>query len=526
MQKTNKKKMMIVCMVVSVLYVAYASTFTKQQVFDDFGDPIKGSSTIISETLPCTYKTPTIQDGSAEFKMIINDAGYVGLDISSKEWSGIPGGKYTSDTFTVTIRPDEGPDIVKRGVKISQASDLRWTVLWLGKIVSNLAGYKSVRIIVKNDNVTINLGTIDTFELEELYYDKTGFNEICRFIEKGDHPEALKLIDLIETQSPESYVYYGLADVKSNIHTSDSGSITKEPTCTECGTKTYYCTVCGGTLRTESIPAKGHIIDKGKVSTEPTCGATGTMAFYCTVCGSEVKTEPIQATGKHQFGKYDCLICGHPKYQIGDTGPAGGLIFYDCDADNDKGNEDGLRSSNCGWRYLEAARSDLRAIKGTPSIDPSASGYSKADIEYVFGYYCKKYNTSSLYVNGTTRYNANDCTSGGIGSGKRNTTLLVSAMGDSTYYINDAVNKKTGEYAARLCDILKYTYNGVVFDDWFLPSLSELYFVNKVANLNNDSYWSSTESDGSPGYIWALCYGEGRYIGAEYGLKVRPVRAF
>ena len=40
-------------------------------------------------------------------------------------------------------------------------------------------------------------------------------------------------------------------------------------------------------------------------------------------------------------------------YQVGDIGPAGGIIFYDCDADNDMGNPDGLDSSICGWRYLK-----------------------------------------------------------------------------------------------------------------------------------------------------------------------------
>ncbi len=44
---------------------------------------------------------------------------------------------------------------------------------------------------------------------------------------------------------------------------------------------------------------------------------------------------------------------------IGKTGPAGGIIFYDCDADNDSGNYDDLISSECGWRYLEAAPLDL-----------------------------------------------------------------------------------------------------------------------------------------------------------------------
>ena len=115
-------------------------------------------------------------------------------------------------------------------------------------------------------------------------------------------------------------------------HVWDNGKVTKEPTETETGIKTYTCTRCGET-KTETIPklthehsykavvtaptctekgytthtcacgdsyvdtyvdALGHAWDNGKVTKEPTETETGVKTFTCTRCG-ETKTEVIPA---------------------------------------------------------------------------------------------------------------------------------------------------------------------------------------------------------------------------------------
>lgn len=50
-----------------------------------------------------------------------------------------------------------------------------------------------------------------------------------------------------------------------HTHTWNAGVVTKEPTCTEAGVKTYTCTTCGATY-TEDIPAKGHNYNNGVCS--------------------------------------------------------------------------------------------------------------------------------------------------------------------------------------------------------------------------------------------------------------------
>ena len=117
-------------------------------------------------------------------------------------------------------------------------------------------------------------------------------------------------------------------------HVWDNGKVTKEPTETETGIKTYTCTLCGET-KTETIPklthehsykavvtaptctekgytthtcacgdsyvdtyvdALGHAWDNGKVTKPATETEDGVKTFTCTRCG-ETKTETIPATG-------------------------------------------------------------------------------------------------------------------------------------------------------------------------------------------------------------------------------------
>ena len=207
--------------------------------------------------------------------------------------------------------------------------------------------------------------------------------------------------------------------------------------------------------------------------------------------------------GQYNLGAIDFAELGpvlqtNTTYQIGDTGPAGGIIFYDCDADNASGNPDNLTSATCGWQYLEAAAEDV-------GLCP-------------FGYY--RPNGSNIAVGTLTT----------IGSGASNTAALVKAMGSETYSKSRG-SAKTTDYAAKLCATYVVTYDGVVYDDWYLPSKDELnlLYVNLqekgLGNFETSAYWSSSEYNG--GNSWLQYFYSGYqycYIGANKHY-VRPIRS-
>ena len=115
----------------------------------------------------------------------------------------------------------------------------------------------------------------------------------------------------------------------SHTHSWDSGVVTKQPTCTEAGTKTYTCTSCGKTKTTE-IAATGHQHTEIRNKKEATCKAEGyTGDTYCTDCETKVssgqaipKTDhtwdngkvTTEATCEHTGARtYICSVCGETK---------------------------------------------------------------------------------------------------------------------------------------------------------------------------------------------------------------------
>ena len=86
-------------------------------------------------------------------------------------------------------------------------------------------------------------------------------------------------------------------------HTFGTWTTTKNATCTQVGTKSRKCTVCGKT-ETQTIAKTGHksVTDKAIPATCTTDGKT--EGSHCSVCGAVIKAqETIKATG-HKFGNW------------------------------------------------------------------------------------------------------------------------------------------------------------------------------------------------------------------------------
>ena len=96
-----------------------------------------------------------------------------------------------------------------------------------------------------------------------------------------------------QNYSSNSSAYFRCNRETAHEHSYDA--VVTAPTCTEKGYTTHTC-ACGDSYVDTYVDALGHAWDSGKVTKEPTETETGVKTFTCTRCG-ETRTETIPATG-------------------------------------------------------------------------------------------------------------------------------------------------------------------------------------------------------------------------------------
>jgi len=187
------------------------------------------------------------------------------------------------------------------------------------------------------------------------------------------------------------------------------------------------------------------------------------------------------------------------EYAIGDTGPGGGIIFYYSAA----GFTVEMVNSRDNYtaHYLEVAPAN--AI-----IAQNGGTQSAVGVGFQWGLF------DTLVSGVTTTDSATSQAANKIGNGRKDTALIVAALGSE-------------KRIAKLCANL--TYGGK--NDWFLPSIGELKELYKQKNLpgidaKNDTSWSSTQASDSKawrmlssGRTEAMDKGAGAFI-------TRAIRAF
>jgi len=293
--------------------------------------------------------------------------------------------------------------------------------------------------------------------------------------------------------------------------------ITKHLTCLENGDRERECNRTGCSVKeieddTDNLPAYGlhHY-----TTTPPTC-TTASVPHNCGrqlqnstgnyICGNHNPETPAPALGhEHGTSGTGSLICKRDhcdhQYAIGDTGPAGGIIFYVAASGL---TVQGYGSSGDNGYFAEYTAYYLEAAPANET-----KSYWQSSV----------FNENTL-IDGITTWGTTAARNAGlaasIGVGRKDTQTIV----------NSAAFAELSGTAAQRC--ASKTLNG--FTDWFLPSLGELnemYKANGQTGIPTTEYFWSSSQD-SIYYAWDQHLGGGAQSnrGKHADEFVRAIRAF
>ena len=278
-------------------------------------------------------------------------------------------------------------------------------------------------------------------------------------------------------------------------HSWDAGVITKEPTESETGLKTYTCTACAET-KTEEIPAGGHIHTYTDVVTAPTCTEKGYTTHTCA-CGDSYVDSYVEPTG-----------------HIGGT-EIKGVVEATCTEDGYSGD---TYCKTCGAKL---AAGTVVAAKGhnyvNTEINPS---YTKPGYAGVVCEYCHDVQNAEeiapLGLPTPTVKGSNDPATGGA-------LLTWEADGEADYYEIYRATKTKGKYT--LVDtvteaeaVLKisvgksyyYKVKAVCETDAALSSGQSKY-VKVTGKLAQPTVTVTTNTSGKPVLKWNKVSGAKKY---------------
>lgn len=190
-------------------------------------------------------------------------------------------------------------------------------------------------------------------------------------------------------------------------------------------------------------------------------------------------TYTIRAEDRKTERDYEVSVTVKTNYAIGETGPGGGIVFY-------QDMNDGFPS----WTYLEAAPPDWM-----PGGDPNAAWGAQEGIPGLAGIESSANLAEEL------------------GKGKANTEAIAAQYSGM-------------EYAANLC----IGYTGGSKNDWFLPSAEELklMYQNKdaIGGLKKSHYWSSSPRNHNEAWLVSFNSGNQSTVDKSSAWRVRPIRSF
>ena len=216
--------------------------------------------------------------------------------------------------------------------------------------------------------------------------------------------------------------------------TFDAGKVTKQPSCTRAGEKTYTCTVCGKT-KVEAIAMTEHVWDNKTVKASPQ--KNGYTAKVCKNCNKETDRKEISAPAAVELSKelysYNGKAC-KPSVKVKDA--AGGEVAaanYDVTYTNNKNIGDAKVTVAFKGEHYEGSLTKTFTI-ASPQSKVSKAKAAKKSITVTWKK--QKKNVSGYQIQYSTSKKFDKAVKTKTVKGTKKTSLTISKLkAKKTYYV-------------------------------------------------------------------------------------------
>ena len=218
----------------------------------------------------------------------------------------VSGGSSETQTLSMQANPDNDKEVCYKGVQLTASCFIG--VAEIAKDGSTSTSYGALTGDT-DSSIAQSYGTAAMIKIAgtyDVYFDTT--------------EKTIRLVSVSGGSCEEGACEY------------DDGVVTKPPTHTEKGVRTYTCTICGGTKDEPIDKTPGHEFgdwtpdrendnkhvheckcgevetgdcdfNDGEITKEPTHTEEGVKTYTCTICG-RTKDEPVDKTPGHEFGDW------------------------------------------------------------------------------------------------------------------------------------------------------------------------------------------------------------------------------
>ena len=242
------------------------------------------------------YDSCAAEPESVEFQYSLNGSDYYTIGYTSELVQSANLGAQYSYTFDSVINP------VALRIVFTQQNGTSGTncVAVIEAEMMTYAGEVEYNSSAQLSSITVNGTPLEGFDAERLEYTASG-SVVAATSDQNAGITVLPVLGnvvrilTISEDSSQFLVYtVTLDDIVECIHAHKEIRNQKDATCTEDGyTGDTYCTDCGKIIESGTrIPSTGHRWDNGVVTKHPTATEEGIRTYTCTVCGAK-KEESI-----------------------------------------------------------------------------------------------------------------------------------------------------------------------------------------------------------------------------------------